>query len=122
MIILLGFLTEKSPAQITESGYASYYAQHFEGKPTASGEPYTGTKLTAAHRTLPFGTLVEIINVKNGRKVVVRINDRGPFVEGRVLDVSECAAEKLNMLSDGVVQIRYRIVGLNEKSESCDRQ
>lgn len=89
--------------KLHNQGHAYYYAQHFEGKTTASGVHYTDKKLTAAHRKLPFGTLVEIINAKNDIEIVVRINDRGPFVEGRVLDISECAAEKLNMLAEGVV-------------------
>jgi rare lipoprotein A len=89
-----------------EIGLASYYADRFHGRPTASGEPYDRQAYTAAHRQLPFGTRVVVSRLDDGRSVTVRINDRGPFVRGRVIDLSYAAAKKLNMLRLGVVKVR----------------
>lgn len=96
--------------KITENGKASYYADKFEGRKTASGETYRQGGMTAAHRTLPFGTKVTVINISNGRSVKVRVNDRGPFAEGRVIDLSKKAARRLGMLTTGVavVEIKYK--------------
>ncbi|GAA0531164.1 hypothetical protein GCM10009415_10720 [Chitinophaga japonensis] len=96
--------------KITESGKASYYADKFEGRRTASGEKFHQRKLTAAHRTLPFGTKVKVINLANGRSVKVRINDRGPFVQGRIIDLSKKGARKLGIINTGVapVEIKYK--------------
>jgi len=91
-------------------GYASYYGREFHGKKTASGEVYNMYAMTAAHRTLPFGTVVEVENLDNGKKVVVRINDRGPFIPGRILDLSRAAARKLGMIGDGTALVRLRIL------------
>jgi rare lipoprotein A len=87
-------------------GLASYYADRFHGRTTASGERYDRRAMTAAHRQLPFGTKVVVTNLNNGRSVTVRINDRGPFVRGRVIDLSYAAAKQLGMLQAGVVQVR----------------
>ena len=96
--------------KITETGKGSYYADKFQGRSTASGEKYNQNKLTAAHRTLPFGTKVKVVNISNGRSVNVTINDRGPFAPGRIIDVSKKAARKLGMVDAGVasVEIRYK--------------
>ncbi|WP_456382054.1 septal ring lytic transglycosylase RlpA family protein [Persephonella sp.] len=91
-------------------GYASYYGKNFHGKKTASGEKYSMYKLSAAHRFLPFGTVLIVENLKNGKKVRVVVNDRGPFVKGRVLDLSYKAARKLGMLRDGVVPVKAVVV------------
>lgn len=99
----------KTPSRI-QTGQASWYGQKFHDRTTASGEKYDIRKLTAAHRTLPFNTLVRVENLKNGRKVDVRINDRGPFVEGRIIDLSRKAAEKLDMIADGVIPVRIEIL------------
>jgi rare lipoprotein A len=93
-----------------QTGKASWYGQKFHKKKTASGERFDMQKLTAAHRTLPFNTMVRVENLKNGRKVDVRINDRGPFIEGRIIDLSRKAAEKLDMIRDGVVRVRIEIL------------
>lgn len=89
----------------SHSGEASLYSTRFQGKPTASGEPYDMFELTAAHRTLPLGSYVEVANLENNRTVVVRINDRGPFHGNRVLDLSTAAAEELGIGGTGRVQI-----------------
>lgn len=89
-----------------ETGIASYYGGKFVGRKTANGEIFDNTKLTAAHKTLPFGTKVKVINLSNGNVVVVRINDRGPFVAGRIIDLSEAAAKKIDMLQKGVQKVR----------------
>ncbi len=87
---------------------ASYYGVNdgFNGKKTANGEIFNTHKLTAAHKTLPFGTVVKVTNLSNGESVKVRINDRGPYIKGRVIDLSAKAAEKLDMTSKGVAQVK----------------
>lgn len=87
-------------------GKASYYGRAHHGNKTASGERFDQNALTAAHRTLPFGTMVRVTNLDNGQSVVVRINDRGPFARGRIIDVSRKAAEALDMIRSGVVPVR----------------
>jgi rare lipoprotein A len=91
-------------------GTASWYGAEFDGKPTASGEPYNMYDLTAAHPTLPLGTFVKITNLNNRRAVVVRINDRGPIVPGRIIDLSYGAAKVLKFRSKGVQRVRVDIV------------
>ncbi|WP_430258092.1 septal ring lytic transglycosylase RlpA family protein [Neorhizobium sp. IRS_2294] len=88
-------------------GHASWYALSSK---TASGERMNAAKLTAAHRSLPFGTRVLVTNKRNGKSVVVRINDRGPFIRGRVIDVSKAAAKDIGMVSSGTAQVCYQIV------------
>jgi rare lipoprotein A len=95
-----------SPEGYAETGQASYYADAFQGRTTASGEAYERSALTAAHRTLPFGTRVAVTNLANDRTVIVRINDRGPFVKGRIIDVSYRAAVDLDFVREGVTQVR----------------
>ena len=94
----------------TQVGLASWYGESFQGRRTASGEPFDYRKLTAAHRTLPFGTYVEVVRLDDDRRVVVRINDRGPFVRGRIIDLSKAAAEKIGMIRAGVVKVRIRVI------------
>jgi rare lipoprotein A len=92
-------------------GLASFYGQRHQGHATASGELFDMNKLTAAHRTLPFGTRLRVTNVENGRQVVVRVNDRGPWVADRVLDVSQAAAKSLGMTGDGVTKVEIVVLG-----------
>ncbi len=92
------------------AGYASWYGEKFHGHPTASGEIFDMYAYTAAHRSLPFGTRVRVTSEENGRSVVVRINDRGPWVEGRIIDLSYAAAKQLGMLEAGVVRVRLEIL------------
>jgi rare lipoprotein A len=91
-------------------GTASWYGEDFEGKPTASGEPFNMYDLTAAHPTLPLGTLVKVTNLRNRRAVVVRINDRGPVVAGRIIDVSYSAAKMLKFQGQGIQRVRLDVV------------
>ena len=91
-------------------GQASWYGADFQGKLTASGEPFDMTELTAAHPTLPFGTQVRVINPKNGRSVVVRINDRGPYAGQRIIDLSRKAAELLGIKARGVGRVRLEVL------------
>jgi rare lipoprotein A len=93
-----------------EVGVASYYASRFEGRRTASGERYDPDELTAAHRTLAFGTRVRVTRLDDGRDVVVRINDRGPFVEGRVIDLSYAAAKQIDLLQAGVAEVQLDVL------------
>jgi rare lipoprotein A len=94
-----------------KEGLASYYADKYQGRKTANGETFDTAKLTAAHKTLPFGTRVRVTNLDNGKSVEVRINDRGPYVAGRVIDLSPAAAKKLDMLRAGVVRVRLDVLG-----------
>lgn len=91
-------------------GYASYYGDEFHGRVTSSGEIFDQTLLTAAHRTLPFGTIVRVVNLRNNRAVIVKVNDRGPFVEGRSIDLSRAAAEKIDMLREGVAHVSLTVL------------
>ena len=93
-----------------EVGSASYYAGHFEGNRTASGAVYRREQLTAAHRTLPFGTKLLVTNLKNNRSVVVTVNDRGPVPKNRILDLSYAGARELKMVSSGVVPVRAEVL------------
>jgi rare lipoprotein A len=93
-----------------EEGLASWYGNEYHGRLTASGEVFDQNAMTAAHREFPFGTIVHVTNLRNHRSVVVRINDRGPFVRGRIIDLSRGAARELNMLRDGVVPVRIEVL------------
>lgn len=93
-----------------QTGKASFYADKFDGHPTASGEKYRHNKLTGAHKTLPFGTVVRITNLANDQSVEVTINDRGPYVDGRIIDVSKSAAEKLGFINKGLAEVRLEVI------------
>ncbi len=94
-------------AEPKQTGVASYY---WQGRGTASGERFNPNALTAAHRSLPFGTKVRVTNLKNGREIVVRINDRGPFVRGRIIDVSRAAASELGFHGSGLTKVALAVV------------
>ncbi|MCQ2215230.1 MAG: septal ring lytic transglycosylase RlpA family protein [Bacteroidales bacterium] len=98
------------PTGEVETGGASYYADKYDGRATASGETFRQNKFTAAHKTLKFGTMVRVKNLKNGKTVDVKINDRGPFVKGRIIDLSRAAAEKIGLVQDGVAQVEVYIL------------
>jgi rare lipoprotein A len=114
---------ETPPDVFTEAGQASWYGGRgdgFAGRRTANGERYDPTGLTCAHRTLPFGTLVEVENLETGIRTTVRVNDRGPFVRGRILDVSRKAAATLGMLDAGVAGVRLRTVDAQGRPTRLD--
>ena len=92
-----------------EEGAASYYADSLSGNSTASGEPYDKNALTAAHRTLPFDTIVKVTNLDNGKTVVVRINDRGPHSKSYIIDVSGAAAKQLDLIDSGTAEVRVEV-------------
>jgi rare lipoprotein A len=93
-----------------EVGIASWYGPGFHGNLTANGEVYDMHEISAAHKTLPFGTVVRVVEIETGRSVVVRINDRGPFIEGRIIDLSRGAADALGIVDKGITQVGLRIV------------
>ncbi|MEO0462188.1 MAG: septal ring lytic transglycosylase RlpA family protein [Pseudomonadota bacterium] len=101
---------EPSVLRSLGNGVASYYGKRFHGRRTANGERFNMNAMTAAHKTLPFGTRVRVTNPRNGRSIVVRINDRGPFVRGRTIDLSRAAATKLDMISSGHARVKLDIV------------
>lgn len=108
LLLLLCQVYTGCSKKIVESGKASFYADKFIGRKTASGTVFRQNRMTAAHKALPFGTKIKVINLSNGRKVKVRINDRGPFVEGRIIDLTKKAAKRLNMVNAGVVNVEIK--------------
>jgi rare lipoprotein A len=95
-----------------ETGIASWYGYPYHGRHAANGEIYDMEKLTAAHRTLPFGTWVRVVNLRNERAVEVRITDRGPFVDGRIIDLSRAAARAVDMVTSGIAAVRVEVIGM----------
>lgn len=100
-----------------EEGLASWYGGKFQGRVTASGEVFDTSRMTAAHKSLPFGTRVKVVNLDNGKSAVVKVNDRGPFVEGRVIDLSRAAAQQIDMVGTGTAKVSIEIVSF--PPESC---
>lgn len=98
------------PVGEVQEGVASYYGDGFDGKMTASGTIYNQNQLTAAHRTLPFGSKVKVVNQKNGRQVIVEINDRGPFKGDRIIDLSVAAAQEIDMIKDGIAEVELVVI------------
>jgi len=112
LLLVAGCATKKGPTTEPtrkgdeQRGLASWYGKKYHGRPTASGERFNMNKVSAAHRTLPLGSVVKVTNLDNGRVLKVRINDRGPFVDGRIIDLSYKAAKKLDMVKTGVVPVK----------------
>lgn len=108
-------LAEEAPPEVevvaSEVGVASYYGAELAGNPTATGEPFDPSKLTAAHRTLPFGTKLRVTSLATERSVVVRVNDRGPYAERRIIDLSLAAARQIGLVSRGVGRVRVEVLG-----------
>ena len=102
----------------TFSGRASWYGPNFHGKKTSNGESYNMWQMTAAHKTLPMNTVLRVTNKNNGRSVVVRINDRGPFVNSRIIDLSKKAASELNMVAKGTAPVKLEVLGFNRKGQT----
>jgi len=102
--------SDASRERYKETGKASFYADKYQSRKTASGERFDQSALTAAHKKLPFDTNVKVTNVENGKSIVVRINDRGPFVRGRVIDLSRSAFSKIGYTSAGVINVKIEVV------------
>ena len=109
-LILLSLILLTPVISIAQSGIASYYGEQHQGRLTASGKPFNMNALTAAHRTLPFGTKIRVKNLDNNKFVIVVINDRGPFIRNRVLDLSQSAAIKLDMIKSGTAKVNIKII------------
>ncbi|HCN11412.1 septal ring lytic transglycosylase RlpA family protein [Candidatus Kaistella beijingensis] len=111
MISTLGLFSFKNNAtDAKKTSFASYYHDKFNGRKTASGEIFSNSKLTAAHRTLPFGTEIKVTNLRTGKSVVVEINDRGPFHSSRALDLSKAAFNSIGNHKNGTMPVEYEIV------------
>lgn len=110
--------TPPAPGGPVSRGTASWYGPEFDGRHTANGERYDMHSLTAAHPSLPFGTLVQVTNLENGRQVVVRINDRGPFAHRRIIDLSYAAARELEMIGPGTARVELAVVGRSEPMQT----
>lgn len=110
LLALLIIISLVHYSRYDQVGIASWYGPGFHGKRTASGEIYDMYAMTAAHKTLPFGTIVKVVDLDTGRWVVVRINDRGPFVPGRIIDLSYAAAQKLGILEKGIARVGLKIL------------
>ena len=116
---LLVFTSQAWATPPTEKGLASYYDDSFHGRKTASGVKYDKNKFTAAHKTLPFGTKVKVTNPANGKSVVVEINDRGPYIKGRIIELSRKAADQVGMIKKGVIPVEVVVVGKNTPVSSA---
>lgn len=108
--------TTKTPYILKNKAVASFYAEQYHGKKTSNGEIFNMNAMTAAHKTLPFGTIVQVTNLANGKSVQVRINDRGPFVAGREIDLSREAARRLDMIQSGTANVRLVVLKLPEEA------
>ena len=111
--------TELKGAVSVQTGQASWYGKAFAGKPTASGEIFNDELLTAAHRSLPLGTKVRVTNIANGKSVEVKVNDRGPYAGGRIIDLSRAAARALGMIEDGLIEVRLETISLPGESQTA---
>ena len=116
------YLTAQGAENFKQEGIASWYGREFEGRPTASGEIFDSSKLTAAHPTLPFGTWLLVTNLHNNKTVTVRVNDRGPFVAARIIDVSRAAAEQLDMISTGTAPVMIESITVAAVSSASSVQ
>ena len=120
LCLLMCFSFGESLAQIgyKEKGRASYYANKFNGRKTANGEIFDNRKLTGAHKTLKFNSMVRVTNLSNNRSVIIRINDRGPYAHNRIIDLSRSAAEQIDLIKVGTAQVRIEVIGENGKVEA----
>jgi rare lipoprotein A len=115
LALLPSFTVQAASMGDTETGIAAYYSKVFQGRRTASGEAYDGDAYTAAHNRLPFGTRLRVTNLENGKRVEVKINDRGPSTPGRILDVSRRAASDLGFLRQGLTKVRLEVISVPER-------
>ena len=114
---LLGWAVEPGSSSV-EMGVASWYGYPFHGRTAADGEIYLMEKLTAAHRTLPFNTWVRVVNLTNDKAVEVRITDRGPFIDGRIIDLSHAAAREIDLIGPGVAQVRMEVIRVAQAAQA----
>ncbi len=114
LLLLLASCATTRHGRVLEQGEASWYGPGFHGRTTANGETYDQDRLTAAHRTLPFNTVVRVINLDNGKAVNVRINDRGPYARGRIIDLSKEAARRIDMVDSGIAPVRLVLVSTEQ--------
>jgi len=114
-LLLLSTSACAKPQKNTQIGKGSWYGKKFQGRLTANGEHFNMYALTAAHKSLPFNTMVEVTNLRNNRKVIVRINDRGPYAKGRIIDLSYLAAKKLGYANKGVAKLKLRVLYKQKK-------
>ncbi|MCW8354663.1 septal ring lytic transglycosylase RlpA family protein [Marinomonas sp.] len=105
-----GPISRSDAVGFEETGGASYYAMKYQGRKTASGELFDQKAMTAAHKRLPFGSKVKVTNIENGKSVVVRVNDRGPFVRGRIIDLSKSAFQRIGNTRDGVIEVEIEVL------------
>lgn len=106
--------TPREQPGYNEVGMASWYGREHQGKPTANGERFDAARISAAHTTLPLPSIVEVTNLENGRRIQVRVNDRGPFARGRIIDLSQAAARELGFEGKGVTKVRVRYLGASD--------
>lgn len=118
MFLLLAILACAAPTY--QTGVASWYGRELAGRPTASGEPFRPARMTAAHPKLPFGTVLRVTRLDTHRHVRVVINDRGPYAGGRILDLSQAAARRLDAIDAGTVRVRLQVVGCRRRYDRCE--
>ena len=121
-LIVPFYLTAQAAENFIQEGIASWYGREFEGRPTASGEIFDSSKFTAAHPSLPFGTWLLVTNLHNNKQATVRVNDRGPFVAARIIDVSRAAAEQLDMIATGTAPVRIESITVAAVSSPASAQ
>jgi len=114
LLVTLGVqpLVWAAPPGTTQQGIASYYHDSLHGNKTASGQRYDRNRLSAAHKTLPLGSQVRVTNLDTGEKIVVKVNDRGPFIRGRIIDLSRQAARQLDMIEDGLARVKIEVLSV----------
>ena len=110
--------TANNDVVLVEEGVASYYADEFDGRKTSNGETYDMNQMTAAHQTLPFNTKVRVTNLASGKSVIVRINDRGPFKDNRIIDLSLAAAKSIELIGSGTANVRLEVVELGDTTST----
>jgi rare lipoprotein A len=118
-ILLLILSSSSCGHRHVETGIASWYGPGFRGKATASGDKFRPSKLTAAHKTLPLGTVVVVKRLDTGERVRVLINDRGPYVAGRIIDLSKKAGRRIGLMEDGHAEVKIKVVGCRDKFGKC---
>ncbi len=112
--LILGLMTNSGTGYY-QTGVASWYGPNFQGNPTASGEVFDMNEMTAAHKSLPFNTRVRVVDLSSGKRVVVRINDRGPFIKDRIIDLSRRAAERLGIIDTGTARVGLKVLKWGER-------